>query len=158
MKTNYKDKIKIEYLNDKNIDRVLEINSLSFKTKWNKDSFKKELQNSFVHYITASLNDTIIGYAGVWIVLDEASIISIAIDPKFRGLGISNDLMNSLFNICAKNNVTLLTLEVRKSNTIAQNLYEKFGFKKECIRKNYYKDKEDAIIMLNKNIDKKTTI
>lgn len=142
----------IENIKEEYIDKVLEINSLSFKDAWCKTSFVKELENNFAHYIVAIKDNEVVGYAGIWIILDEANIISIAVHPKYRGMNISCELMNGILTICKNNKVNSLTLEVRKSNLIAQNLYKKFNFIEEGIRKKYYPDGEDGIIMWNRNI------
>ncbi|WP_396276583.1 ribosomal protein S18-alanine N-acetyltransferase [Haloimpatiens lingqiaonensis] len=142
----------IKNISDEYIDEVLKINSLSFKDPWSKSSFTKELENKFAHYIVALRDNLVVGYAGIWAILDEAHIISIAVHPDYRGLDISVHLMNGILNLCKTIGVKELTLEVRTSNTIAQNLYKKFNFKEEGIRKKYYPDGEDGLIMWNRNL------
>lgn len=132
----------------KYINEILVIDSLSFSMPWSKKSITEELNNKFAKYIVMKQNNKVIGYAGAWIILDEAHITNIAIHPKYRGAGAGSFILESLIEICSKDDINTLTLEVRKSNTIAQNLYNKFGFKEEGIRKNYYaNNNEDAIIM-----------
>ncbi|WP_035293965.1 ribosomal protein S18-alanine N-acetyltransferase [Clostridium sp. KNHs214] len=142
----------IKNISDEYIDTVLKINLLSFKDPWSKSSFTKELENKFAHYIVALIDDLVVGYVGIWAILDEAHIISIAVHPNYRGLGISFHLMNGIFDLCRNLGVKELTLEVRTSNVAAQNLYKKFDFKEEGIRKKYYSDGEDGLIMWNRNI------
>ncbi|MFD3158226.1 ribosomal protein S18-alanine N-acetyltransferase [Haloimpatiens sp. FM7330] len=145
--------ILIKPLEDKYIDDVLNINSLSFPVPWGKNSFIKELQNNFAYYIIAIKDNMVVGYAGIWIIVGEAHIISIAVHPEYRSMGIGNLLMDGIFGICKKNSVYGITLEVRESNLNAQKLYEKYGFIKEGIRKFYYaNNREDAIIMWNRDI------
>lgn len=75
-------------------------------------------------------------------------ITNIAVHPEFRGMGIGNKILEELIKLCEKRNIPSMTLEVRISNTIAQNLYKKFGFKEAGVRKKYYGDNdEDALIM-----------
>jgi len=90
----------------------------------------------------------ILGYAGMWILADEAHIMSIASHPLYRHKGVGEVLLVALFDLAQRHKARILTLEVRVSNTIAQNLYLKFGFKNMGVRKGYYLDnREDAIIM-----------
>lgn len=90
----------------------------------------------------------LIGYGGVWIGVDEAHITTIAVHPSHRGRGIGELLLNGLIDIAFEMNAPTLTLEVRASNTVAQNLYLKYGFLPTGHRRRYYTDnREDAIIM-----------
>jgi len=90
----------------------------------------------------------ILGYAGMWILADEAHIMSIASHTLYRHKGVGEVLLMALFDLAQQHKARILTLEVRVSNTIAQNLYVKYGFKNVGIRKGYYLDnREDAIIM-----------
>lgn len=91
---------------------------------------------------------SIVGFAGLWLMVDESHITTIAVHPAYRGLGLGEMLLNSLIGISFEIGARIVTLEVRVSNTVAQNLYEKYGFKKEGIRRRYYSDNhEDAYIM-----------
>jgi len=103
-------------------------------------------------YMVAVKDGLVVGFAGMWIILDEAHITNIAVHPEYRGFGIGTMLMESLISICKIENVIGITLEVRVSNQRAINLYKKFGFVEEGIRKAYYEDnKEDALIMWKRN-------
>ena len=138
---------------EKYIDSILSIEELSFKDPWSKDAMERELNNNFARYVVVKQQNKVIGYGGTWIILDEGHITNIAVDPKYRCIGAGKLILKSLIDICKGENVTSLTLEVRVSNIIAQNLYSKFGFISEGIRKNYYADNnEDALIMWKRNI------
>lgn len=90
----------------------------------------------------------ILGYAGMWILADEAHIMSIASHQTYRHKGVGEALLFVLYDLAQKHKARILTLEVRISNSVAQNLYLKFGFKKVGMRKGYYLDNhEDAVIM-----------
>ena len=90
----------------------------------------------------------IMGYAGMWIMADEAHVTSIASDKEHRHQGIGEVLLISLIELAMKKQARIVTLEARVSNQVAQNLYYKFGFDKLGVRKAYYLDnKEDAVIM-----------
>jgi len=98
-------------------------------------------------------DNLVVGYGGVWLILDEGHITNIAVHPEYRGIGVGNAILEALIEICKIEQITSMTLEVRKSNTIAQNLYKKYGFLEEGIRKNYYTDtKEDGVIMWKYNL------
>lgn len=145
--------ITIESMNLLSVDEVLEISKLSLSETWSKDSFIRELENPLSHYLIAKKDNKIVGFIGFWIVVGEATINNIAIHPNYRGNGISNILMDSMLDVCKSQNTFAITLEVRSSNTTAQNLYKKYGFVEEGIRKNYYSDNgEDAIIMWKHNL------
>ncbi|WP_446897760.1 ribosomal protein S18-alanine N-acetyltransferase [Clostridium sp. LBM24168] len=146
--------IEITPLRLEHIDSVATIDRLSFSTPWSRESLVQEVENNkFARYIAAIKFGTVIGYGGMWIILDEAHITNIAVHPEYRGIGAANIIMEGLIRICRLEKVDAMTLEVRKSNIIAQNLYKKYGFVEEGIRKSYYVDnKEDAIIMWNHNI------
>ena len=140
--------ISITLMEECDLEAVLEVSSLSLKESWSKESFKKELFNPLAKYLVAKENNKVIGFAGVWTIVDEGHITNIAVHPKFRKRGIGNILLSSLIEHCKNWGCNSLTLEVRASNTPAQNLYKKYNFKEEGIRKKYYKDNnEDAIIM-----------
>lgn len=142
------DNIKIMPIENKYISGVLNVSTLSFPVTWSRESFKSELSNKYARYLVAVEDQVVVGFGGMWVILDEAHITNIAVHPEFRGCGISNLLIDGLISICDKENVTAMTLEVRRSNERAQNLYKKFGFHEDGIRAGYYEDnKEDAVIM-----------
>ena len=131
------------------IDDVMKVENASFSLPWKKESFLNELlRNKLAVYLAARLNGQIVGYAGMWRVLDEGHITNIAVHPDFRTQNIASALIQALIRVCKEQEIQYLTLEVRKSNTIAQKLYEKHGFSPDGMRKAYYADnKEDAVIM-----------
>ncbi|GIM29169.1 ribosomal-protein-alanine acetyltransferase [Clostridium polyendosporum] len=140
--------IKIIPMDESCLDDVLDISRLSFAIPWTKNSFQNELRNNFATYVVAKVDERVIGYGGMWIIIDEGHITNIAVHPDYRGQGIGNTILNSMINICNEKCVKAMTLEVRISNIAAQNLYKKYGFIKEGVRHKYYEDnKEDAVIM-----------
>lgn len=145
--------IVIKPIEDDHIDGILTISLLSFPITWSKDSFEKELDNKFARYVVAVKDNIVVGYGGMWIIVDEAHITNIAVHPEFRNYGIGSMLVEALIDIAKLENVCAMTLEVRKSNSIAKNLYSKYGFIEEGIRKGYYEDNhEDAIIMWKRDL------
>lgn len=92
--------------------------------------------------------DPIVGFAGMWILYDEAHVTTIGVLPEFRGLGLGELLLSHLFGEARRRRAEWLTLEVRVSNSPAQALYEKYGFTRQGLRRRYYSDNgEDAYIM-----------
>lgn len=145
--------IYITSFSKEDLDKILAIEELCFSTPWSRDSLEKELSNKFAKYVVAKINNTVIGYGGMWLILDEAHITNIAIHPEFRGIGSGTKILQSLVDICTDNDIKSMTLEVRVSNIVAQKLYKKFNFEEEGIRKGYYNDnKEDALIMWKRDL------
>ncbi len=98
--------------------------------------------------VAEETGSAIVGYGGLWLMVDEAHITSVAVKPEFRGRGLGELLMLCLFEIALRLGARWVTLEVRVSNTVAQNLYKKLGFREAGIRRRYYSDNnEDAVIM-----------
>ncbi|AIF42400.1 ribosomal protein S18-alanine N-acetyltransferase [Virgibacillus sp. SK37] len=131
------------------VDAVMEVESATFSTPWTTDIFYQELvDNDYAHYFVMEADKKIIGYAGVWLVVDDAQITNIAIMPDYRGNKLGEKLFGFTIQQILLLGGTRLSLEVRKSNIIAQRLYRKFGLVPGGIRKNYYTDnQEDAIVM-----------
>lgn len=143
----------LSLMEEKDLDEVVEISSLSLKESWNRESFKKELSNPLAKYLVAKHHDKIVGFAGVWTIVDEGHITNIAVHPDYRKQKIGSELVKSLIDHCYNWGCYSLTLEVRESNIAAQGLYKKFGFIEEGLRKNYYHDnKESAVIMWRRDI------
>ena len=120
-----------------------------FKVPWTKEAFKNEIvQNKLAHYYVLSLEDKVIGYGGLWHIMDEGHITNIAIDPSYRNKGYGKILMKTIMEETMKMGIDFMTLEVRVSNISAIKLYEALGFKSSGIRPKYYTDnQEDAKIM-----------
>ena len=131
------------------VERVEEIEKLCFSIPWSQKQFIDELSlNSHAHYHVIKHKQQIVGYMGLWKIIDEGHITNIAINPNFKRMGFGSFLLKHVLDFCISENINSLTLEVRKSNTPAIELYKKYGFAESGIRKAYYSDNnEDAIIM-----------
>lgn len=139
--------MRLEHLGD-----ICEISIFSFPIPWSYDSFKRELNNKLASYLVALLNNKVVAYGGIWVILDEAHITNIAVHPDYRYKGIGEELLKALLEKAYAREAKEITLEVRISNLTAQSLYKKAGFVQEGIRKRYYEDnKEDALIMWKRN-------
>ena len=119
-----------------------------FSQPWSEDMLAEELYNDNASFIVAVADDgTVLGYAGLTVVLDEGYINNIAVRSQYRRMGVADALLGTFINF-AEDHLAFLTLEVRASNDKAISLYTKNGFVQEGRRKDYYKaPKEDAIIM-----------
>lgn len=131
------------------IDEVMAVEKASFSDPWPRDVFQREVMNNdHAHYFVAQLENNVIGYSGMWVVIDDAQITNIAILPEYRGYKIGERIFQYTCQYAIRIGVKRLSLEVRVSNIIAQRMYRKFGLIPGGIRKNYYTDnQEDAIIM-----------
>jgi ribosomal-protein-alanine N-acetyltransferase len=131
------------------VEQVLEVEHRSFTAPWSRQAFLTELaDNHLARYIVAEYQGRVIGYAGVWLIVDEGHVTNIAVHPDFRGRHLGETLLRALMAECVGQGIRRMTLEVRVSNTVAQNLYRKLGFVGVGTRKGYYTDNnEDALIM-----------
>lgn len=141
--------IRFRQMNLLDIDRIMEIEHRSFATPWSRVAFEGELvRNHFARYIVVEVDGKVAGYAGMWLIIDEAHVTNIAIDPACRGKKLGEALLRQMMASAVRNGASRMTLEVRVSNQKAQNLYQKLGFKNYGVRKGYYTDNgEDAMIM-----------
>ena len=135
-------------LTDDYIDQMMAIENLSFTQPWSKASYLHDLnENPSAYYSGCLYENKLIGYAGVWQIMDEGHISNVAVHPDFRGMRIGELLLRDIFCFCMKHGIARVTLEVRKSNLSAQKLYERLGFENAGIRPKYYEDNhEDAYI------------
>jgi len=132
------------------VDQVLDIEALSFPTPWSRNAFLYELLENerAVYYTVGNSMNKVIGYIGMWVIFDEGHITNIAVHPAYRHQGVAKFLLTNFIKIAREKKVKHLTLEVRRSNIIAQNLYQKMGFVHMGVRRKYYLDNnEDALIM-----------
>ncbi|MFC2003003.1 ribosomal protein S18-alanine N-acetyltransferase [Chloroflexota bacterium] len=107
-----------------------------------------DLGRFFGDELPPSGKEYVVGFAGIWIMADEAHITSIAVRKPYLGWGIGELLLISIFNLATELNARLITLEVRVSNTGAQSLYRKYGFTQVGVRRGYYSDNhEDGLLM-----------
>lgn len=136
-------------MHEADIGQVCQIEEESFATPWSAAAFYNELRNNqFAHYIVLEDEGWLIGYAGMWIIINEAHITNIAIRRAYRGQKWGERLIVKLMSNAMLLGADKMTLEVRVSNEVAQRLYYKMGFKPAGIRKAYYSDNnEDALIM-----------
>jgi ribosomal-protein-alanine N-acetyltransferase len=139
----------IEPMEVGDVEEVLAIEQASFPMPWSRLAFLSELlENERAVYLVAREEGKVIGYAGLWRILDEGHLTNLAVRPDVRRKGVGRQLLETLCTLAAARGLRRLTLEVRVSNAAAQRLYESFGFLAAGVRPGYYQDNhEDALIM-----------
>jgi [ribosomal protein S18]-alanine N-acetyltransferase len=143
------EQIRIVPMEFSHLDEILNIEEKSFATPWSRYAFTCELMdNDFARYFVLIHDELVIGYMGLWVILDEAHITNVAIHPDYRNRRLGEVLIREVVWRCQGMGVLRMTLEVRVSNLCAQSLYTRLGFVSAGVRKGYYTDnQEDAIIM-----------
>ncbi len=143
------------------IPAVMAIEILAFPTPWKASAYEYEItSNRLANYqvLTAQLGDRpekLIGYAGFWMMGGEAHISTIAVNPNWQGRGLGELLLLNLLDLTLDQKASLVTLEVRRGNVIAQALYSKYRFLIVGERPRYYQGKEDALLMTVQPLDEK---
>jgi [ribosomal protein S18]-alanine N-acetyltransferase len=134
---------------------VQAIERASFSAPWPPNAYLTELQsNRLAHYMVVRAGSEVVGYAGLWLMVDEAHVTTFAIHPDWRRQGLGERLLVALLDLAIERRSSEATLEVRLSNLPARRLYEKFGFRPVGIRPRYYTDNnEDALIMTTDRLD-----
>ena len=125
------------------------IERASFSTPWPAQAYRQELEsNRLAHYLVALIGDQVVGYGGIWLMVDEAHVTTFAVHPAYRRRRIGERMLIALLDMARDRQAREATLEVRLSNLAARRLYEKYGFRPVGIRPRYYSDnQEDALIM-----------
>ena len=130
-------------------DDIAALEVVCFADPWSKESLVYELtENPRAVYIVAEVEGHVVGYVGVWGIVDEGHITNVAVSPDYRRKNIGSLLIYHMLKATIQAGFVSHTLEVRAGNAPAQALYRKFGFEESGVRKGYYQDNgEDAIIM-----------
>lgn len=144
--------LKVADLND--IGNISKIESECFSEPWSENAIREFISHNENTILCAYSDNELCGYVSETKVLDEIQIANVAVSQKFRRCGIASLLIETLINKCYSQNIALMTLEVRKSNTPAIKLYEKYNFRPEGIRKNYYRNPTEDAIIMNRNFNK----
>ena len=141
-------KIVIEEADIGSVSGIALIELECFSTPWSRAAIAESMNHEPWHFLVAKIGSEIVGYVGVYVILDEGQISNIAVLPSFRGRGIGKMLLDALFELCSKLGCQKITLELRKSNTSALGLYKKCGFEIVGSRPRFYSNPtEDAILM-----------
>ena len=134
---------------------VLAIEKEAFTTGWTPTAFEREiLHNQMARYVVLVEGDKLVGFGGLWLMVEEAHVVTVAVAPAARGRGYGRLLVHALLGLARREGMGAATLEVRVSNAAARALYREFGFHEVGVRKRYYSDnKEDAIIMTTEEFE-----
>jgi len=140
--------LRFEPLNKDHIPVILGIENRTNGAPWSDRAFQNELNHNDRIFLVAYSGGEIVGYGGVWLVIDEAHVTTLAVAEEARRQGIGRKLMIELLERSKEAGMVCSTLEVRAGNDPAIQLYENLGYAQTARRKGYYPDnKEDAIVM-----------
>ncbi len=148
-------RVRIEPMTLQDLSRVREIEQEAFAVPWPRDAYRAELEENQVACYVVARDEAgnVVGFAGMWVIFDEAHVTTIAVDHARRGERIGERLLVALVDYALARGARWMTLEVRPSNTVALGLYRKFGFREVALRKRYYSDNgEDAAVMWSGNL------
>ena len=148
-------KVAIASMRVEDIPAVHDIERASFPVPWPSYAFRQELEtNRLARYLVVRAGSAgIVGYGGLWLLVDEAHITTFAVLPDWRRQGIGARLLLALLDLAGDLGASVATLEVRISNLAARHLYERFGFRPVGVRPHYYSDNaEDALIMTTEEL------
>lgn len=144
--------VSIEPMQLCHLERVVAIEQEVYPSPWSKNAFISEiLDNGFACYWVAMAEEQVVGYAGIWTIMDEAHLTTLAICRRWQRRGVGSLLLERLLFEAKALGAKRITLEVRVSNDKAQKLYKKYGFISSGLRPNYYQD-EDALVMWLDNL------
>jgi len=136
------------------IPEVLRVESLCFTTPWPRNAFHNELtENKLAHYFVGREDVDIVAYGGLWVILEDAHITTVAVHPSHQRRKFGERVLVRLLDESVERGASWVTLEVRESNTMAQALYKKYGFTVVNTRRGYYSDNdENALVMWAGNL------
>lgn len=130
------------------IPAIMVVERECFTSPWSDNAYRTELSNQCAEYYVAWMEGELVGYIGMWLIMDEVHITTLGVTERCRGMRVGERLLARILDAAREREAQRVTLEVRKSNYVAISLYKKYGFREAAIRKGYYSDnQEDAIIM-----------
>ena len=144
---------------EEDVPQIHEIEKLCFAMPWSEESILHDVKENVVArwLVMDDGAGRVLAYAGMWFVLDEAHVCNVAVHPDCRRMGYGRQIFEALEELARENSMSMMTLEVRRSNIAAQNLYHACGFLDVGYRKRYYEDnKEDALIMYKEFVYEQT--
>lgn len=139
--------ITIETLKKEHISKVIEIEEKLLEETLGNEMLQAELHNKYAHFYVALDSDIVVGYIGAWIIEGTTDMINFVVDSNYQHQGIGQLLMQEIINQSVKENSKEILLEVREKNNQAINFYLLQGFKQIAVRKEYYKNKDNALIL-----------
>jgi ribosomal-protein-alanine N-acetyltransferase len=131
------------------VQDVLRIEHLSFPSSWPRNAFSAELNdNKLAHYFVGRIGSELIAYGGIWVILEDSHVTTIAVHPDWRGRCYGEEIFARMLSEAAAHEAAWMTLEVRKSNVAAQRLYQKYGFAVIAQRPAYYNDNHETALVM----------
>lgn len=141
----------IRPMEEKDILEIVEGETKIFGESLGVDMLYSEYKlNPLAYYLVLEINKHVHGYIGLWIDEDKAQLINLYVDIEYQNMGFGTMLLEFAINLCQMSNCKELSLEVRPSNDKAVYIYKKYGFNYNHTRKNYYKNGEDALLLIKK--------
>jgi [ribosomal protein S18]-alanine N-acetyltransferase len=129
------------------VPAVCEVDALCIRPPWAPETFAAEVSSTLCYYRVAEVEGRIVGYLGSHVIIDEAHVTTFGVHPDYRGRRIGERLLADMLSHAVRSGCERITLEVRAGNVEAQGLYRKYGFSPVSLRKRYYADEEDAVVM-----------
>lgn len=133
-------------------DDIAYIEEECFSSPWSRKSIAESISHTPWHFFVATVNKKIVGYGGVYLILDEGQISNIAVLPAFRSKKIGFSILDSIISVCKSEGCARITLELRKSNDVARALYEKCGFICVGERPKFYSNPTETAILMDKKL------
>lgn len=139
--------MQIVKMTQEHIPDILNVEAECFSDPWSEAMFIEEISGKFSHYYVAMVGKIAVGYMGMWSLSGEGHITNVAVAKAHRKKGYAKALIEHFIDIAKKEKLEFMTLEVRKSNDAAIALYKSFGFTQVGVRKKYYDNREDALLL-----------
>jgi ribosomal-protein-alanine N-acetyltransferase len=134
------------------IPEVCRLEKELFTDPWPETIFREDIASSFSHPYVLHADNEVAGYAVLWVGIDEGHLTNIAVAKKYQRKSIAKKLLSFILRLAKEMDLALIMLEVRPSNTPAISLYEKYGFERLAVRKNYYRNPAEDCLIMRKEI------
>ena len=139
--------MRVRLWTENDIEKIAEAEQRCFSDPWSKDALKAAFDSPFTHCFLIEEGGQVCGYACLFVLFEESEVQNIAVDIPFRKRGIGSELLSFLHDFAKEKGAEISFLEVRVSNAPAISLYQKFSYQTVAVRKRYYPDGEDALVM-----------
>ena len=137
----------ISEMNLQDLENIKDCLLTDFYNFWSYNILKQELENGKSKYFVAKQENEIVGFAGILLIIDQVNIMNIVVKKDKRNFGIGSLLLEEIIRYSKIHNATSITLEVNEKNIAAIKLYKKYGFKQVGLRRKYYNNEDNAILM-----------
>ena len=137
----------ISEMNLQDLENIKDCLLTDFDNFWSYNILKQELENGKSKYFVAKQENEIVGFAGILLIIDQVNIMNIVVKKDKRNFGIGSLLLEEIIRYSKIHNATSITLEVNEKNIPGIKLYKKYGFKQVGLRRKYYNNEDNAILM-----------